>query len=104
MSRVYDARRDQPADYNSRPASLPIDEDECRTLDAVVALPFDAGVGVGLFERAGRQGLPAVPMWIGFGIRSTSSCAASPSSQSSNQASPVSLEKRTTRRSPGKIV
>src|ERR1700751_2309566 len=32
---------------------LAIDEDECRTLDAVVALPLDGEVGVALFEVDG---------------------------------------------------
>jgi len=36
---------------------LPIDEDECRTLDAVVPLPIDGEVGVGFFDVDGL-GLP----------------------------------------------
>ena len=49
-------------------AGLPIDEDERRTLDAVVPLPFDGEVGVGLFDADGfgiafpcyRRGEPVV--------------------------------------------
>jgi hypothetical protein len=34
-------------------SGVPIDEDECRTLDVVVPLPLDGEVGVGLFDVDG---------------------------------------------------
>src|SRR5262245_64125490 len=34
-------------------AGLAIDEDECRTVDAVVPLPIDAEIGVGFFDVDG---------------------------------------------------
>jgi len=37
----------------SASAGLLIDEDECCTLDAVMALPLDGEVGVGLFDVDG---------------------------------------------------
>ena len=66
----------------SDPARLAVRVDERIALDAVVPLPFDGEVGVGLFDVDG------------LGTPSRASGAASPSSLSSSQASPVSVENR----------